>query len=433
MRLKFLLVLGIFLLSACAETVTEDAKPESSSTTSEAVSTNVMGDAQESETKSEPKAVVKSAEEVEAERIAAAKEEAAKIAKESKEKLNALKNEFAEASTQWREKMKNAKTREQRTEAVKINPANEFGQRFLDLAEACPDPQTSAAALTQAMINGVGPAKTTAMNKMLTKAETDIESQEAMGTFILLTQFGSGEPKNAAMSHLLAKAEKDLDSEESRRLLVQLINTRGEAEPKDKACKLLLKLTETDIRSNQAAHSLAMIATQAKGESKPAAMSWLIEHHINSDKMIEVMKPMARLPNQKNEDWLKEIYRKGAGKVKGNALVSLAKLAARRDKLGGYYSSASEEIIESLGEEQFAYLTRERDSNEAIEIEKMLDAFVTDHESLLESAKRELFAIRNLSVGKTAPEIVGTDLDGVEFKLSDYRGKVVFLDFWGDW
>ena len=38
-----------------------------------------------------------------------------------------------------------------------------------------------------------------------------------------------------------------------------------------------------------------------------------------------------------------------------------------------------------------------------------------------------------VGVGKLAPEIKGKDLDGVEFKLSDYRGKVVMLDFWGDW
>ncbi len=38
-----------------------------------------------------------------------------------------------------------------------------------------------------------------------------------------------------------------------------------------------------------------------------------------------------------------------------------------------------------------------------------------------------------LGVGSIAPDIVGEDLDGVTFKLSDYRGKVVFLDFWGDW
>ncbi len=48
-------------------------------------------------------------------------------------------------------------------------------------------------------------------------------------------------------------------------------------------------------------------------------------------------------------------------------------------------------------------------------------------------ADRLLFAIQNLKVGKTAPDIVAKDLDEVEFKLSDYRGKVVVLDFWGDW
>ena len=38
-----------------------------------------------------------------------------------------------------------------------------------------------------------------------------------------------------------------------------------------------------------------------------------------------------------------------------------------------------------------------------------------------------------LQVGNAAPDIIGKDLDGVGFKLSDYRGKVVVLDFWGDW
>ena len=36
-------------------------------------------------------------------------------------------------------------------------------------------------------------------------------------------------------------------------------------------------------------------------------------------------------------------------------------------------------------------------------------------------------------IGEIAPEIVGVDLDGVEFKLSDYRGQVIMLDFYGDW
>ncbi len=50
-----------------------------------------------------------------------------------------------------------------------------------------------------------------------------------------------------------------------------------------------------------------------------------------------------------------------------------------------------------------------------------------------EYAEAALFEMRNLAVGKQAPEIEGADLDGKRFKLSDYRGKVVLLDFWGNW
>ncbi len=36
-------------------------------------------------------------------------------------------------------------------------------------------------------------------------------------------------------------------------------------------------------------------------------------------------------------------------------------------------------------------------------------------------------------VGRAAPEIVLQDLEGNELKLSDFRGKVVLLDFWAGW
>ena len=37
------------------------------------------------------------------------------------------------------------------------------------------------------------------------------------------------------------------------------------------------------------------------------------------------------------------------------------------------------------------------------------------------------------AIGAPAQEVSGKDLDGVDFKLSDYKGKVVLLDFWGYW
>ena len=39
----------------------------------------------------------------------------------------------------------------------------------------------------------------------------------------------------------------------------------------------------------------------------------------------------------------------------------------------------------------------------------------------------------DLEIGKVAPEIEGIDVAGTKFRLSDYRGKIVLLDFWGDW
>ena len=36
-------------------------------------------------------------------------------------------------------------------------------------------------------------------------------------------------------------------------------------------------------------------------------------------------------------------------------------------------------------------------------------------------------------VGDKVPEITGPDTDGVVFKLSDYKGKLILIDFWGDW
>jgi len=53
--------------------------------------------------------------------------------------------------------------------------------------------------------------------------------------------------------------------------------------------------------------------------------------------------------------------------------------------------------------------------------------------TLAKAAEAEMFEIENLSVGKTAPEIEGEDIDGAPMKLSDYKGKVILLDFWGDW
>jgi len=90
----------------------------------------------------------------------------------------------------------------------------------------------------------------------------------------------------------------------------------------------------------------------------------------------------------------------------------------------------------------FAMLARARglkgtDPARALRMLKDVQAKYTDvverGTTLAYMAEGDIFEIENLAVGKVAPEIEGDDLADVSFKLSDYLGRVVMLDFWGDW
>jgi thiol-disulfide isomerase/thioredoxin len=50
-----------------------------------------------------------------------------------------------------------------------------------------------------------------------------------------------------------------------------------------------------------------------------------------------------------------------------------------------------------------------------------------------ERAGQELYQLQHLWIGQVAPEIDGDDIEGQKLKLSDYRGKIVLLSFWGSW
>ncbi len=52
---------------------------------------------------------------------------------------------------------------------------------------------------------------------------------------------------------------------------------------------------------------------------------------------------------------------------------------------------------------------------------------------LVDLARAQLDSLRTRSVGMVAPEIEDEDTDGRPMRLSDYRGRVVVLSFWGNW
>ena len=78
--------------------------------------------------------------------------------------------------------------------------------------------------------------------------------------------------------------------------------------------------------------------------------------------------------------------------------------------------STLQELIDSYGQHDFGIKTNGRPVEQ-------IGPMATDM----------LFSLQHLQIGKSAPKLEGQDLDGLTFSLAEYRGKIVMLDFWGDW
>ena len=119
------------------------------------------------------------------------------------------------------------------------------------------------------------------------------------------------------------------------------------------------------------------------------------------------------------------------------ATFTLANYLARLPDMVEYVDDPR--LAKSLGEDGVAYLKNFVQNDN--QVEALYMSVVNDYghieagrdATLGERAEKALFALRYLAIGKVAPDIEGEDLDGESFKLSEYRGKVVMLDFWGDW
>jgi hypothetical protein len=79
-----------------------------------------------------------------------------------------------------------------------------------------------------------------------------------------------------------------------------------------------------------------------------------------------------------------------------------------------------------------AEVTKDTDAKASVPLYKQLMVQYPTSE-FAKRATTSIFEAENLQIGMLAPEILGTDHEDKPFKLSEYRGKVVVLDFWGFW
>lgn len=223
-------------------------------------------------------------------------------------------------------------------------------------------------------------------------------------------QYAALEKEHATQQKELIAEARKAKGDEQQKLIQKYYDLS-----KDFAAKFH-KLAEDHPKDPAAGDALAWIVLNAYGSPlQEKAGERLVDQFPDHPGVVRVLQSYAR--NQDGETKLKGILDKAETRpsVKAAAALALGEKTARwADRLG------DKPEAEKAFAEADKYFTR------AIELAKDSPAVKADAERLLN-------AMRNLRVGKEAPDIKAADLDGKEFKLSDYRGKVVLLDFWGDW
>ncbi|HVJ81487.1 MAG TPA: hypothetical protein VNC50_10495, partial [Planctomycetia bacterium] len=172
------------------------------------------------------------------------------------------------------------------------------------------------------------------------------------------------------------------------------------------------------------------------------ALVILAEKHLGSEKLASVCQRVSYGCHRDYETFLRAALAKSPNRsVRAAAQMGLGRFLSNRmgrvelcdeqpavaKEFAGLYGA---DYLAELRRRDRAAAWREVESLFADALVKFGDAKLPRDELVRDIAERELFDVRNLRPGKTAPEIEGVDQDGKPFKLSDYRGKVVLLDYW---
>lgn len=177
-----------------------------------------------------------------------------------------------------------------------------------------------------------------------------------------------------------------------------------------------------------------------KDSRQARAIAILLRDHVRSEALGETCKRVQFGFRKECEEFLRTVFEKNPHEeVKAQASIRLALFLTGRlnrlellrdqpDATRRYEGLYGKEYLDALHRQDRAGAEIETLFEEAAA--KYGAVTLTDGGTIGQRAKTELFALRHLAVGKQAADIEGHDQDGIRFKLSDYRGKVVLLYFW---
>jgi hypothetical protein len=217
----------------------------------------------------------------------------------------------------------------------------------------------------------------------------------------------------------------------------------------DKFAARFLKLAEEHPKDPAAVDALVWVfsnSSQGKGGPRDKAAELVKRELLQSDKIAPLCDALGRGVDKVSVETLQAILDKSPNaNVKaaaclglGTASLSRARYAEQFKKQPGL-AKAFEGIMGKEAVQEIEKKGAEGMKKEAIGffervVKDYPDAKDANGRPLARDAKTKIDGLLHpVEVGKAAPEVEGEDTDGKAFKLSDYKGKVVLLDFWGNW
>jgi len=346
------------------------------------------------------------------------------------EQYKALLKEFNDALQEFSKAAREAKTQQARQKVFqeKYPRTDKYATKFLELAEKNPKAPFAEDALIWVVTNGSmmatpgGKDEKRARARALTLLRDHAASKKVARVCQVL---GSGYDKEgeALLRAILEKNPTKEAQAEACLALSQRFRQKAELAKQLRDNPGLVKRYEGFLEKETAEEltKADLAKLEAEGEKLAEQLADKYVPAMKPERRVNFCQQLAYSTDTGSEKLLRRLLEKDESKdVQGIACLTLGQvLRQRADR------TADAKAAAKLRNESEKFLEQA--------IDKYADVKLSFYGTVGKRAKTELFDLRHLAVGKPAPEVKGVDQDGKHFKLADYKGKVVLLDFWSEY
>lgn len=342
------------------------------------------------------------------------------------EQYQALLKEAQEAQQKFMAAVRAASPEERGKIFQEQDPKKALSPKFLEFAEKHSKEPAALDALIWVVSDSSGgrSGANEAREKAMAILIRDHIQSDKMAAVCQSMGFDMGKQNAAFLRAVLEKNKNAEVRAEAALAMAQSMVQRGMIAKRVKDDAAIAKQLESMVGKEQAEELKNADLAKLNAEADQLFRE-LGEKHVANMKPARLAMLMQQLRFAENkgvESLLRTLVEKDARpEVQGPACLTLAQLLKGRADESATTDAKSADKLREEAEKLFEKAS-----------DKFADVKMGFRGTVGSVAKRELFDLRNLSVGKSAPDVEGEDQDGQKFKLSDYKGKVVLLDFWSE-